>query len=182
MIHVRQALEADLPDITGIYNDAVLNSPSTFDTEPKSLDDRRAWFAKHDPLHPILVAVEEGSVLGWGSLTPLGSRPGWRYTVEDSVYVRSDARGRGVGKVLLAHLVEHARRLGHHAVIARVVACNQVSIRLHAKAGFEVVGTWREVGRKFDTWLDLVNMQILFEPGRPPKERPDREPTPGSNP
>ena len=168
MIHVRPATEADLPDITDIYNEAILTTNATFDVEPKSLEDRRAWFAHHAGRYGVLVAEEDSRILGWGSLSTLGSRPGWRYSVEDSVYVRVSDRGRGVGGALLDRLVVEARRLGFHAVVARIVSCNEPSVKLHARLGFQMVGTWREVGWKFDSWLDLVIMELVFDPGKPP--------------
>ena len=168
MIRVRPATQVDLPVITEIYNEAILSTPSTFDTEPKSLDDRRAWFALHGGLYPVLVADQDGLILGWASLSRLSNRPGWRYSVEDSVYVRAPHRGKGVGKALLERLVAEARRLGHHALIARIVSCNQSSVRLHERFGFQTVGTWREVGWKFDSWLDLLVMELIFDPGQPP--------------
>ena len=168
MIVVRPAADADLPDITEIYNEAILSTPSTFDTEPKSLDDRRRWLHDHLPAYPVLVAEESSRILGWAALSPLGSRPGYRYSVENSVYVRASDRGRGVGRALLERLVAEARRLGFHAVVARIVSCNESSLHLHRSLGFQDIGTWREVGWKFASWLDVVNMELIFDPGSPP--------------
>jgi L-amino acid N-acyltransferase len=182
MIHVRVATIDDLPVITDIYNDAVRNTPSTFETTPKSLEDRRAWFELHGAAFPVIVAEESGRILGWASLSRLGSRPGWRFTAEDSIYVHADARSRGVGRALLLRLVDDARRLGYHTIVARIVADNEPSIRLHRSIGFEIVGTWHEVGRKFDRWLDLVNMQLIFEPGAPLNEKPAQENPPAPKP
>jgi phosphinothricin acetyltransferase len=170
MIHVRPATQADLPEITEIYNEAILSTPATFDTEIKTVDERRTWLASHGGLYPVLVAEEDARILGWGSLSPMGSRPGWRYTVEDSVYVRERDRGRGVGRALLEALVREARSLGHHSVVARITSCNRPSIHLHRTLGFQPAGTWHEVGRKFDAWLDLVNMALVFDPGSPPAQ------------
>lgn len=162
MFSVRPANEADLQAVTDIYNEAVLTTTATFDVEPKSLADRRAWFAEHGGRYPLLVAEEDGRVLGWGSLSPYGRRPAYRYSVEDSIYVASAHRGKGVGGALLSALVARARDLGFHAVMGRVVTGNDVSIRLHEKHGFQLVGREREVGWKFGCWLDLVVMELVL--------------------
>jgi len=120
----------------------------------------------HDGAHPGTVAVDgSGALTGFGSLSPWRSRPAYNTSVEDSVYVRDDQRGHGVGRLLLADLVERARAHGFHAVFARIVGGHQASIALHAALGFEVVGVEREVGRKFGRWLDVVVMELLLSSG-----------------
>ncbi len=105
---------------------------------------------------------EAGEVVGFGSLSPWRSRPAYNTSVEDSVYVRDDQRGQGVGRLLLADLVERARAHGFHAVFARIVGGHEASIALHVALGFEVAGVEREVGRKFGRWLDVVVMERLL--------------------
>ncbi len=162
-LRVVKATEEHLPAITAIYNDAVLNSTATFDTEPKTLDDRRRWLAGHGEAHPVLVALDRaGNVLAWGSLSPYSDRLAYRFTVEDSLYVHPEARGRGVGQLLLGKIVESARERGYHTVIAKVVDGNAPSLAIHHKHGFEVIGTMREVGHKFGRWLDVTLLQRIL--------------------
>jgi phosphinothricin acetyltransferase len=161
-VKIRRATESDASAIAEIYNHAITTSTATFDTEEKSADERRRWLAEHDSNYPVIVAEVDGEVVGWGSLSRYGERPGWRFTVENAVYVRHDYRGRGIGKLLLEHLIEEARNLGYHCIIAQVVGGNDASFKLHEHAGFETAGVLREAGRKFDRWLDVILMQKLL--------------------
>ena len=161
-MHVQPATHADLPGILEIYNEAVLNTTATYDYEPRTLEHRTQWFEerKRDD-YPVFVAVESGRVIGWSALNPFHARFGYRFTAENSVYVAADMRGRGVGKVLLAPLVEGAKARGLHAIIATIDADNEASIRLHARFGFEKVGHFKQTGFKFGRWLDVVYMERL---------------------
>jgi L-amino acid N-acyltransferase len=156
---IRSATLDDLQAIMDIYNDAILHTTATFDVEAKTLEDRRAWFKEHDEKHPLIVAEMGGGVLGWGSLSEYGDRKAWEHTVENAVYVRPDAQGKGIGKAILAELVRLAEELGYHAVVAEIVGGNEASIRLHERQGFRVVGVLNEVGWKFDGWLDVVLLE-----------------------
>lgn len=157
---VRPATADDLSAIAEIYNDAILNSVATFDLEPWTPDHMARWLEEHRPPFAALVAERDSSeVLGWASLGPFRSKPAYRYTTENSIYVREDAQAQGVGAALMARLVEAADENGWHVVIARITAPNRASERLHARYGFERVGVEREVGRKFDRWLDVLIMQ-----------------------
>jgi len=163
---LRLAVEADAEAIRTIYNREVQGSTTTFDLVPRSLADQVAWLAAHDGAHPATVATaSDGSVIGFGSLSPWRDRPAYSTSVEDSVYVRDDQRGRGLGRVLLTDLVERATAHGFHAVFARIVGGHEASITLHAKLGFEVAGVEREVGRKFGRWLDVVVMERILSEG-----------------
>ena len=161
-MQLRLATLDDAEGIRAIYNVEVLTSTVTFDLVPRSLDDQRRWLADRSGAHAVLVAVEGREVIGFGSLSPYRDRPAYRTTVEDSVYVHPDHQGEGVGRALLAELVELAADHGFHAVMARIVGGHEASIRLHRSLGFTVVGTEREVGRKFNRWLDVVLMQRLL--------------------
>ena len=166
-MEVRLAGPDDAEAIRSIYNVEVTESTVTFDLVPRSLAAQRAWLAEHAGVYPAVVAVEEGSVVGFGSLGPYRARPAYATTVEDSVYVRRDRRGRGCGHAVLSELVRLASRHGFHAVMARIVGGHQASIALHEALGFDLVGVEREVGRKFGRWLDVVVMQrLLSEPLR----------------
>ena len=157
------AEERDAEAIRSIYNLEVSTSTVTFDIVTRSLDDQVAWLRARSGAHVALVAVDDGGeVAGFGSLSPYRDRPAYNTSVEDSVYVRRDRQGLGVGTLLLGSLVDAATASGFHAVMARIVGGHEASINLHAKLGFETVGTEREVGRKLGRWLDVVVMQRLL--------------------
>jgi L-amino acid N-acyltransferase len=160
---IRLATLADLKPITEIYNEAILTTVATFDTEPKSEAERADWFAAHDTCHPIMVAEADGLVIGWASLSKWSDRPAYAETGEISLYVQAAQRGQGVGKRLIEAIVVEGEKAGLHTLIARIVAGNQVSIRLHEGAGFAHIGVMREVGRKFGQLLDVYLMQKIYE-------------------
>lgn len=162
-ITIRRAELADAPAIADIYNEAILTTTATFDTEPKSVDERTKWLQSHDERHPILVAVLDGGVVGWASLTRWSERRAYDDTAETSFYVHSTRRGRGVGRKLKEAIIEEARRLGYHTLIALVSEGSQESIHLNESAGFVHVGTLTEVGRKFDRLLDVHVMQKMLD-------------------
>ena len=159
---IRPAEADDLLAIADIYNDAILNSTATFEVEPWTPEQRDRWFREHSHPYAVLVAVQGGAVLGWASLSPFRSKPAYRFTAEDSVYVRDQHRGEGIGAPLLARLLEVGARNGFHSVIARIADGNPASLRLHRRFGFRRAGVEREVGYKFDRWLDVVVMQKLL--------------------
>lgn len=163
-IAVRRATHLDLPGILEIYNHAVLHSTATYDYVPRTLEHRTAWFEAHEAEnYPVFVAVDRaGAVAGWSSLNRYHDRPGYRFTSENSVYVAEARRGRGVGKLLLAPLIDAARERELRVILAVIDADNEASIRLHARFGFEVAGRFKQVGFKFDRWLDVVYMQRLI--------------------
>ena len=159
---VRLATLDDAEPIRAIYNVEVLTSTVTFDLVPRSLEEQRAWLGARSGAHAVLVAEEAGEVVGFGSLSPWRDRPAYSTTVEDSVYIHRDHRGRGVGTALLTRLVDTATAHGFHACMARIVGGHEASIALHEACGFEVVGTEREVGRKLGRWLDVVLMERML--------------------
>lgn len=159
---VRRATQADAPVINDIYNYYVSTSSATFDTSETPLSERREWLTHHGDQHPVLVVERDGEVLAWGSLSKWASRCGWRHTVEVSTYVAADSLGGGLGPLLLAELVTAARNAGHHAVIAQISSDNLPSLKMVERAGFERVGTLREVGYKFDSWIDLALLELIL--------------------
>ena len=161
-VSVRLARATDAEAIRSIYNLEVTDSTVTFDLVPRTLAEQEAWLVDHEGVHPAVVAVLDGEVVGFGSLGPYRSRPAYATTVEDSVYVRRDRRGTGCGRAIVAELTQLGTGHGFHAVMARVVGGHVASIGLHAACGFELVGIEREVGRKFGRWLDVVLMQRLL--------------------
>jgi len=153
----------DAEAVRDIYNVEVLESTVTFDLVPRSVAEQVAWIDEHAGGHPAIVAVDDAdAVVGFASLSPYRPRPAYATTVEDSVYVRRDRRGEGVGRLLLADLVELARDHGFHCLVGRIVGGHDASIALHAACGFEQIGVEREVGRKFGKWLDVVLMQRML--------------------
>jgi len=161
-VQARLATIDDAEATRSIYNVEVTDSSVTFDLVPRSLDEQRAWLSARSGAHAVLVAEHDGEVVGFASLSPYRDRPAYSTTVEDSVYVRRDQQGRGIGTLLLGDLVGLARSHGFHAMMGRIVGGHDASIALHRSLGFEIVGTEREVGRKFGRWLDVVVMQLLL--------------------
>jgi phosphinothricin acetyltransferase len=160
---VRDATRADLPEILDIYNDAVLTTLANLDIEAQTIAARVAWFEEHEARGlPVLVAEEVGRVAGWASLGTYRPRPGYRFTLEDSVYVARGAQGRGVGRELLAELLRRAEALPCRVVLAGIDATNAASLRLHASLGFEEVARLRDVGWKLGRWCDVVYMERRF--------------------
>jgi len=162
---IRDALEADLPGILAIYNDAVLHSTAIWNETLVDIDNRRAWLNERTAAgFPVLVAANAGGeVLGYASYGTWRSIEGFRHTVEHSVYVRADQHGQGLGQALLLALIERARAAGLHVLVAAIEAQNLASIRLHTRLGFVTSGQMPQVGRKFGRWLDLTFMQLILD-------------------
>ncbi len=160
---IRSARSEDLAAITEIYNEAILTTTATFDTEPKTTDERRAWFDAHDEKHPILVAEFDGKVVGWASLSRWSDRRAYDGTAETSFYVGSKYRGRGIGRKLKQAIIDEAKRLGLHTLIARVAEGSEESMHLNEQFGFIRVGTMREVGQKFGKLLDVHILQKMLD-------------------
>lgn len=160
---VRNAQESDLAAILAIYNDAVLTTTAVYDYKPRTPEDQSAWFrAKLEQRLPVLVADVNGTVAGFGSYGPFRPWPAYLHSVENSLYVAPDWRGRGIGSLLLPALLQHAAGRGLHTMIAGIDAANEASLRLHAKFRFEPVARFREVGWKFERWLDLAFLQRML--------------------
>jgi phosphinothricin acetyltransferase len=156
---IRDATEADLPRILAITNQAIAESTALWTIAPATLETRGAWMRERQAAgFPVLVAEQDGAVAGFGSYGSFRPHDGYLHTVEHSLYVDPPAQGRGLGRALLTALVARAQAAGLHAMVGGIEAGNTASIRLHTAAGFETAGTLREVGRKFDRWLDLLFM------------------------
>lgn len=167
-MHIRDATDADLAGILEIYNDAVLNTTAIWNEKTVDLDNRRAWLAERNAQgYPVLVAVDEqDQVLGYASFGDWRTWDGYRHTVEHSVYVKNDHVGAGIGKALMRALIDRARALGKHVMVAGIESENRASIHMHQQLGFVHVGQLREVGTKFGRWLDLTFMQLIINPQR----------------
>lgn len=162
MIHIRAAKDSDQQAIMEIYNDAVLNTTATFDTDPRTMEKQVEWFRKHKKNHPVLVAENNNVIIGWASLSPWSDRCAYDTTVEVSIYVHKDFRGRGIGSNLLEIITLEGKKENNHTVISRISQGNETSIHLHEKFGYHHVGVMKEVGFKFGKFLDVYIMQLIY--------------------
>jgi phosphinothricin acetyltransferase len=159
-MRIRAATNADLQSILAIYNDVVANTTAIYDERASTLEERQAWFeARGRHGMPVLVAELDSEVAGFSSFGEWRSRWGYRYTVEHSVHVRADCRGRGFGRALIEALFPRAAALGMHTMIGHIDSAASASLRLHEKLGFRMIGTFREVAQLRNRWLDVVAMQ-----------------------
>jgi phosphinothricin acetyltransferase len=159
---VRDATEADAGPLVEMLNHFIVHTTHTFITEPHTLDDRVAWLAERSLLHPAIVVEIDGAIAAWGALSPHNPRGGYRHTADVSVYVHPDFHRRGIGRSIVTELIRRARSAGHHALIAGCCTESVGSIALHESLGFERVAEFREVGRKFERWLDVVYLELLL--------------------
>jgi phosphinothricin acetyltransferase len=161
-VTVRLADTEDLYAINDIYNYYVLHSTCTYQIAPETIESRRTWFAAHGAAHPVTVATNNsGIVVGWGALSRFHAREAYDRTVENAVYVHHDHHRQGIGRKIVGDLMARASALGHHTIIAGISADQTASITLHAGLGFVQVGLLKEVGFKFDRWLDVIYMQKM---------------------
>ena len=170
VMEIRLARPGDAEEIRAIYNYEVRTSTSTFDLVERTAEAHKIWMAERSGAFSILVASDPASdgpsVVGFASLSPYKERAAYRGTVENSIYVADEHRGRGIADQLLGDLLETARTSGFHSVVARIGGGNEASTALHAKHGFSVVGIERQVGRKFNRWVDVTVMQVVFDDQR----------------
>ena len=161
-MEIHRAEAGDLPALVDIYNYEVVHGIATFDTEPVALAARRTWLEAHNrDNHPLFVAVRNGAVAGYVSLSTFSAKPAYDGTVEVSLYVAPEQRGAGVGRALLEYIVAWAHADARtHALISIITAGNAVSLRLHERLGFRHCGTLREVGWKFGRWLDVEYYEL----------------------
>jgi len=163
MVTIRNAVFEDVPFLLEIYNGIIINTTAVWHEEPHTLAMRQQWFKeKQESKLPVFVAEENGNIIGF---TTVGSfRPwfGYRFTVENSVYVATESRGKGVAKLLMPPLIAAAKEMGLHAIVAGIEASNEASIALHKKFGFIEVAHFKEVGFKFNRWLDLKFLELII--------------------
>jgi L-amino acid N-acyltransferase len=160
---IRDARELDLAAMLAIYNDAVLTTTAVYDYQARSSEQQMAWFtAKQEQSLPVLVAEDDGAVVGFASYGSFRPWPAYLHSVENSLYVTPERRGCGIGSALPPALIQRAAERGLHTMIAGIDATNEASLRLHAKFGFERVAQFREVGWKFERWLDLAFLQLML--------------------
>jgi len=171
MIIIRIAEEKDIAEILGIYNWSILNTTSVYSNTPHTLEMRKKWFEeKKAANHPVLVAEKDNKVVGFISYGPFRSWPGYKYTVEHSVHVDKDHRRQGIAGMLLKKLIEAARQNEVHAIIGGIDASNTASVKLHEQYNFREVGHLKEVGFKFNKWLDLKFLELVLDTPKDPIE------------
>lgn len=163
MLHIRDAVASDLPSILNIYNYAVKYLAASFDIEEKSLAERETWFSEHQGKYPLIVAELNGTVVGYCCLTKFRDKAAYSRSSELSIYIEPGHWGEGIGTALMQNLLLRAKKLGYHAIVAGITSDNEVSIRLHKKFGFELVGCFKEVGFKFSRWHDVHFYQLLID-------------------
>jgi L-amino acid N-acyltransferase len=159
---IRKAKQEDLPVLVSIYNQAIVNTTATFDLTPMSVEDRQSWFDEHTDRFPLIVAEEGDIVMGYASLSSYGSKEAYNRTVEISVYIDEQHQRKGIGKQLLAHIIELAKTLDYHVIIAGITKGNDTSVKLHEQFGFSKCGEMREVGFKFNSWQDVLFYQLIL--------------------
>src|SRR5687768_13931625 len=162
-VTIRPATAADVPEITRIYNEGIRDRLATLETEERTPEERLAWLEARDERHPVLVAEKEGAVAGWGSLNVFNPRPTYAHVADFSIDVGQDARGAGIGKALLAALIERARGLGYHKLVLAAFPHHEAGMRLYIRFGFREVGVYREQGLLDGRWVDVVIMERLLE-------------------
>ena len=167
---VRPATRDDLPAINAIYNHEIEFGVATWDYDHWTIEAREAWFDARTPEEPVLVVDLDGHVAGFGYLSWYRSKIGYRFTREDTLYLVPTYQRRGIGARLLEALIEQAKSIGIHALIAQIESSNEASIALHQNFGFERLGLERHVGYKFDRWLDAQPMQLLLPTGGPTED------------
>jgi L-amino acid N-acyltransferase YncA len=192
-LSIRLARETDIPGILDIYNDAILNTTALYTYEPFTAAMMQQWFADKQAKNlPVFVAAaahtpaetnaqpaagspaagqSTGIIAGFASYGPFRPWPAYKYSVEHSIYVHKDQRGKGIAKALLITLIDHATASNLHTVVAGIDSENAVSINLHKKFGFKETARINEVGYKFGRWLDLVFMQLILNNNLQPDEK-----------
>ena len=161
-IAVRFATPGDAAAVAAIYNQGIEDRIATLETELRSADERRQWMAGRGARHPVIVAEQAGSVIGWASLNPFNPRPVYDHVADFSVYVERGWRGKGVGRRLLERLIALARQLGYHKVVLAAFPFNTAGMALYERLGFTTVGVYREQGWLDGAWVDVVIMEKLL--------------------
>jgi L-amino acid N-acyltransferase len=166
-LEIRDAVEADFDEITAIYNEVLTNSTAIYNDRPTTREERLVWWrARREQGYPVLVAVNGSSVAGFATFGDFRPWPGYRFTVEGTIHIHASSRGRGVGTELLKILIHRAKLLGKHTMVAGVDSENAASLRFLERSGFERTAYLREVGYKFNRFLDLIFLQYWITPSK----------------
>lgn len=173
-LKIRDAVFSDLPRLLDIYNDVIVHTTAVFSYTKHTLEMREEWFrSRQDGKFPVYVAEDEKEILGFSSYGPFRIWPAYKYTVENSIYIASAHRGKGISKLLMQPLIDQAIRQQYHVIIAGIEASNLVSIRMHKSFGFSEVANFKEVGFKFGKWLDLKFLELILPTPELPVETID---------
>jgi L-amino acid N-acyltransferase YncA len=165
-ILIRCATEGDAESVCTIYNQGIEERIATLETEPRSPDERRRWMVARGARHPVLVAEQAGSVVGWASLNAFNPRAAYDHVADLSVYVERSWRGKGVGRLLLDRLIAFARQLDYHKMVLAAFPSNTAGMALYERVGFSTVGVYREQGQLDGKWVDVIIMEkLLCDPG-----------------
>ena len=160
---IRLATYNDIPSIVDIYNEYI-DTTITMDTEQATIESRTQWFQNHSTVHPVTCYVSEsGEILGWASLSKWSEKMGYRYSVENSIYVSKKCHRGGIGTKLLEDLIQRAKELQYHCIISRIDSENLISLALHQKYGFKVIGEMKETGFKFNKYINVKILQLLLQ-------------------
>lgn len=159
---IRAAAPGDAAAICTIYNQGIEDRIATLETELRTPEERRQWMAARASRHPVVVAVTDGQVVGWGSLNSFNPRPAYDHVVDLSVYVERGWRGQGVGRVLMQHLMELATTLGYHKIVLATFPYNEAGVSLYRRMGFIPVGVYHEQGQLDGRWVDVLIMERLL--------------------
>ena len=163
-INIRNAKKENVPSILEIVNYEIKNSTVLYDYKERAYEFQLNWFLnKSKEKMPVIVAEKEGEILGFGTFGIFRPWDAYQHSVEHSIYVHRKSRGQGIGKLLLTELINTAKKDGFHTMIAGIDASNEKSILFHKNFGFDEIGTFKEVGYKFDKWLDLTFMQLFLK-------------------
>ena len=159
---IRPVEIADCKAITDIYNYYIETTVITFEETPLSVPEMQDRVNEIRALFPYLVYEEDGEILGYAYVDAFHSRSAYRFTLEDSIYLRNGRQGKGMGRALLNELLNQVKKRGAHSIMAKITLPNERSVKLHEAFGFKNVGTLKEVGRKFDKWLDVGYWELIL--------------------
>ena len=159
---IRAARFADLPAMREIRNQGILDRVATLDAEPHTAQETLAWFGKHGPRHPVLVAETAGGIVGWASLNTFNSRNAYQYVADLSVYIERQQRGKGIGTRLLQAVTSLGREVGYHKIVLSAFPSNTAGMHLYERQGFTTVGIYKEMGQLDGRWVDTIVMEKLL--------------------
>ncbi|RAL27053.1 GNAT family N-acetyltransferase [Thermoflavimicrobium daqui] len=162
MLIIRDAYEDDIQAILDIYNHAVIHTAATFDLDPQTFEQRKKWFANYGEKYPLIVAELENKVVGYCCLSQFRNKPAYNSTAELSIYVDPNTKGQGIGKQLMQAIIKLAKAKKFHVLVSGIADGNMVSIRLHEKFGFQLIGSFKEIGFKFNRWHDVHFYQLIL--------------------
>jgi L-amino acid N-acyltransferase YncA len=162
-LRIRAASLDDAPEICRIYNQGIQDRIATLETEERTPEERAQWLAARDTRHPVLIAENDGSIVGWASLNVFNARRAYEHVADISIYIEREWRGRGVGRQLLDALVTRAAELGYHKLVLAAFPFNAAGMRAYGRAGFREVGIYREQGRLDGRWVDTIVMEKILE-------------------